>query len=176
MKFLKISSEEKELQFAYLIGLWLIFTILFIVICFSGYSNAEIRGAKIVMEDISETNNLQNEQLLNIKHIDSLSQLLTMFNPENKQSYLESSIIFELNELKKLYEKKQHDASYSIFMKTHNLYSMLYYDKKAAWNTINNTTFLNKNLSDCEIGFQQNQNNITIQDALNNSANNANKE
>jgi len=94
-----------------------------------------------------------------------------MFNPENKQSYLESSIIFELNELKKLYEKKQNDASYSIFMKIHNLYSMLYYDKKAAWNTINNTSFLNKNLSDCEIGFQQNQNNLTIQDALNNSAN-----
>ena len=40
-----------------------------------------------------------------------------------------------------------------------------------SWNTINNTTFLNKNLSDCEIGFQQNQNNITLQDALNNSAN-----
>jgi hypothetical protein len=171
MRFLKISTEEKSQQFIYLICLWLSFSILFIIICFHGYSNAEIRGAKIVMEDITETNNLQSEQQLNIKHIDSLSQLLTMFNPENKQSYLESSIIFELNELKKLYEKKQNDASYSIFMKIHNLYSMLYYDKKAAWNTINNTSFLNKNLSDCEIGFQQNQNNLTIQDALNNSAN-----
>ena len=171
MKFFKISTEEKGLQFAYLIGLWFFFTILFVFICFHDYSNSEIRGAKIVMEDIEEVNNFQKEQQLNIKHIDSLSQLLTMFNPENKQSYLESSIIFELNELKKLYEKKHADASYSIFMKIHSLYSMHYYDKKAAWNTINNTAFLNKNLSDCEIGFQQNQNNITLQDALNNSAN-----
>jgi len=169
MKFLKISTEEKGLQFAYLIALWIFFTILFIFICFHDYSNVEIRGAKLVIEDISETNNQQSEQRLNVKHVDSLSHLLTMFNPENKQSYLESSIIFELNELKKLYEKKQNDPSYSIFMKTHNLYSMLYYDKKAAWNTINNTFFLNKNLNDCEIGFQQNQNNLTIQDALNNS-------
>jgi len=169
MRFLKISNEEKGLQLVYLIVLWIFFSTLFIIICFHDYSNIEIRGAKIVMEDINEINNFQNEQQLNIKHIDSLSQLLTMFNPENKQSYLESSIIFELNELKKIYEKKQDNTSYSIFMKTHNIYSMLYYDKKAAWNTINNTVFLNKNLSDCEIGFQQNQNNLTIQDALNNS-------
>lgn len=171
MKFFKISSEEKGLQFAYLIGLWFFFTILFIIICFHNYSNAEIRGAKIVMEEIAEVNILQNEQHLNIKHIDSLSQLLTVFTPENKQSYLESSIIFELNELKKNYENKKNNAVYSFFMKSYNLYSMLYYDKKASSNTINNIIFLNKNLSDCEIGFQQNQNNITIQDALNNSTN-----
>ena len=76
MKFFKISTEEKGLQFAYLITLWIVFTILFIFICFHNYSNMEIRGAKIVIEDITETNNLQNEQLINIKHVDSLSHLL----------------------------------------------------------------------------------------------------
>lgn len=172
MNFFKISSEEKILQLVYLVGLWAFFSILFILICFHDHSNIEIRGAKIVMEDISEINSSQTERQLNIKHIDSLSHLLSMFNPENKQSYLESSINFELTELKKLYEKKQSDPSYSIFMKIHNLYSMHYYDKKASWNTINNTAFLNKNLNDCEIGFQQNQNNINLQDALNNSINN----
>jgi len=64
MRFLKISTEEKSQQFIYLICLWLSFSILFIIICFHGYSNAEIRGAKIVMEDITETNNLQSEQQL----------------------------------------------------------------------------------------------------------------
>lgn len=171
MKYLKINAEEKIVQFAYILILWFSFSLLFIFVCFYDYTKPEIRGGNILMEEIEEINKTQYEQGLNIKHIDSLSRLLAMYNPENKQSYLESSIIFELNELKKIYEKKQKEPSYSIYMKVYGLYNMMYYDKKASWNTINNTNFLKKNLGDCEIGFQQNQNNITLQEVLENSAN-----
>ena len=171
MKNLKINTDEKVLQFSYILILWFVFSMLFIYVCFHEYTKPEIRGANILMEEMDEISATQQEQSLNIKHIDSLSKLLTMYNPENKQSYLESSIIFELSELKKTYEKKQTDPSYSIYMKINNLYSMMYFDKKASWNTINNTNFLKKNLSDCEIGFQQNQNNITLQEAISNNTN-----
>jgi hypothetical protein len=171
MKYLKINAEEKVVQFGYILILWLSFSMLFIFVCFHDYTKPQIRGANILMEEIEEINTAQYEQSMNIKHIDSLSRLLALYNPENKQSYLESSIVFELNELKKTYEKKQKDPSYSIYMKINNLYNMMYYDKKASWNTINNTNFLKKNLSDCEIGFQQNQNNITLQEVLEKSAN-----
>lgn len=171
MKHLKINTEEKAVQFVYILILWLSFSILFIYACFHDYSKSQIRGANILMEEIDEINAAQYEQSINIKHIDSLSRLLALYNPENKQSYLESSIVLELNELKKTYEKKQKDPSFSIYMKINNLYSMMYFDKKASWNTINNTNFLKKNLNDCEIGFQQNQNNITLQEVLENSAN-----
>ena len=117
MKHLKINTEEKAVQFGYILILWLSFSILFIYVCFHDYSKSQIRGANILMEEIDEINAAQYEQSINIKHIDSLSRLLALYNPENKQSYLESSIVLELNELKKTYEKKQKDPSFSIYMK-----------------------------------------------------------
>ena len=63
----------------------------------------------------------------------------------------------------------------AIYLQIADLYEMYYFDKKATWVSSNNNNFLKKNLADCEIGFQQAQNNLTIQEALRNNNNNNNK-
>jgi hypothetical protein len=166
MGIFKISAEEKQVQLIYLGGLWVLMSALFIWVCFGDSDVQEVRGKEIVLEHIAQKNNILDEQRLNLKHIDSLNRMLTAYNPENKQVYLESGITYELDELQKAYEKKKDHPHYKVYMQVNNLYSMLYFDKKAIWNSSNNKKFLEKNLASCEVGFQQLQNQIGLQEAL----------
>jgi len=167
MKIFKISAEEKTIQYIYLICLWVLFSTVFVLIFFNNHTHEEIQGAKLIVDRIEEKKSEQHDQIFKKKHIDTLRLLLSQYTQENNQSYIESSISYELNEIKKSYDhtKKEQSIS-SIYYLTNIFYSTLFYDKKATWNTINNCDFLKKNLSECEIGFQQNQNNITLQEAL----------
>lgn len=172
MKIFKISAEEKTIQYIYLICLWVLFSTVFVLIFFNDHTHEEIRWAKLIVDKIEEKKAEQYDQIFKKKHIDTLRLLLSQYTQENNQSYIESSISYELNEIKKSYNQAKKESWIpSIYSQTNSFYSTLFYDKKAAWNTINNCVFLKKNLSECEIGFQQNQNNITLQEALQNTDN-----
>lgn len=166
MKNFKINYKEKVIQYSYLIILWVSFSTTFISILFYDHNFEDAGDANSIMEQIDKKNNMKHLQITDTKHLDTLRLLLSQYNPENKQAYLESSILYELNEMKKIQNKNHHVFFDDTYLPINNLYSMAYYDKKATYNTINNTNFLKKNLSECEIGFQQNQNNITLQEAL----------
>lgn len=153
------------MQFIYIVGLWFIFSVLFILVCFDTSTTEDIRGAHIIMDNISEIKKDHSEQLLNIKHIDTLRLLLSQYNPTTNQSYVESSITYEINELNKIYSNTKETKS-SIYAQLSNYYAMVLFDKKANSTILKNCEYLKTNLNECEIGFQQNQNNINLQEAL----------
>ncbi|WMJ71889.1 type VI secretion system TssO [Cytophagaceae bacterium ABcell3] len=168
MKFLKISSEEKKLQLAYLASLWLGLTIVFMLVFLSNYESEPLEDKDAIAEKVAAKNKLVAELKGNLKHLDSLKVMLAGFNPEVKQVHLESSINYELKALEKLWQSDQELGSHNTYMQAATFYSMLYYDKKAVVNTVNNKAFLKKNLEECEVGFQQNRNNLSLQEVLNN--------
>jgi hypothetical protein len=163
---LKISKEERKIQFVYLLGFWLVFSFLFCYVCFFHYSKSEIRSKELVIEKINQENDLLKNQYQSAAHVDSLSKMLLLYQPATSQVYLENNINFELEELKKIYEAKKNDPNYKIFNQLYVFNSMQFFDKKATWNSTNNIAFLKKNLEDCEIGFQQKQDNLNIKNAL----------
>jgi hypothetical protein len=160
MNLFKISTEEKNVQLIYLVVLWVFTTILFWFVCFNKFETKEVRGMHVVLEQLEEQKIIAQEQKINEKHVDTLNRMLMQFNPGTSQVYLESGINYELAELRKAY------------LQIADLFEMYYFDKKATWVSTNNSNSLKKNLADCEIGFQQTQNNITLQEALNNNKNN----
>jgi hypothetical protein len=163
---LKISREEKSIQFIYLLAFWVVTTIVFCIACFHNYSTTEVRSKYLIVDQINKQNIILKEQQNNLAHIDSLNKMLLIYNPSTSLVYLESSINYELDELKKIYEQKKADKSYKIFNELTGFYSMQFFDKKATWNSTNNSAFLKKNLEECEIGFQQKQDNLNIKNAL----------
>lgn len=165
MKLFKISQEEKTAQFIYIIVLWISFSSLFIVICFDSSSLSEIKEAHIVIDQIDQINKDYAEQLLNVRHIDTLRFLLSQYNPGSNHSYIESGITYEINELNKIHITKNLTES-NIYTQLSNYYTMVLFDKKANSNAIKNCDYLKSNVNECEIGFQQNQNNITLQEAF----------
>jgi hypothetical protein len=163
---LRISKEEKKIQFVYLLALWLIFSFVFCYVCFFNYSKSEVRSKEIVIEKINQQNVLLKSQYESVAHVDSLCKMLLLYQPSTSQVYLENNITFELEELKKIYEAKKGDEEYKIFNQLYVFNSMQFYDKRATWNATNNSAFLKKNLEECEIGFQQKQDNLNIKNAL----------
>lgn len=163
---LKISKEERKIQFIYLLGFWLVLSFLFCYVCFFNYSKSEIRSKELVIEKIDLENDLLKSQLQSVAHVDSLAKMLLMYQPATSQVYLENNINFELEELKKIYEAKKADPNYKIFNELYVFNSMQFFDKKHIWNSTNNVAFLKKNLEDCEIGFKQKQENLNIINAL----------
>jgi hypothetical protein len=172
MNLFKISTEEKNVQLIYLVVLWVFTTILFWFVCFHKFETKEVRGMHVVLEQLEEQKIIAQEQKINEKHVDTLNRMLMQFNPGTSQVYLESAINNELADLRKAYEKKKSNLGYRVYLQIADLFEMYYFDKKATWVSTNNSNSLKKNLADCEIGFQQTQNNITLQEALNNNRNN----
>ena len=70
------------------------------------------------------------------------------------------------HKLKKIIDAKKNDPNYHVFNQLYVFNSMQFFDKKAIWNATNNIASLKKNLQDCEIGFQQKQDNLNIKNAL----------
>lgn len=165
MKFLKISTEEKNIQFIYIICLWCFFSVLFVLISFDRSTTHDIRGSHIILQNLSKIKEDQAEQLLNIKHIDTLRLLLSQYNPTTNQSYTESSIVYEINELNKIYNSSKQKKS-NIYTQLAQYYNMVLFDKNANATIVKNCDYLKNNLNECEIGFQQNQNNINLQEVL----------
>jgi len=123
------------------------------------------------MIQIEENENEQNQENSNIKHLDSLALLLSLYNEKNINSHIQSNIIYELNEIKKRHSTISKSNNSGIYLQANDFYSALFYDKKAIYSTLNNIIFLKENLNQCEIGFQQNQNNITLLETLQNNSN-----
>lgn len=164
----KISSEEKSIQLTYLLLFWLATSLVFYFALFHDYSLPEVRSKHLVLAQIEKQNAILKDQNSYVQHIDSLTIMLQQFNPSTSQVYLESSINYELEELRKVFEAKKTDPNYKIFNQLDLFFSMQFYDKKATWISTSNLEFLKRNLEECEIGFQQKQNNLQIQEALNN--------
>ncbi len=163
---LKISKEERKIQFIYLLVFWSALSVVFCYVCFSGYSRSEIRSKELVIEKINSENELLKSQMAIAVHIDSLQKMLMLYQPSTSQVFLENNINYELEELKKIYEAKKADINYKIFNQLYVFNSMQFFDKKAIWNATNNIAFLKNNLQDCEIGFQKKQDNLNIKNAL----------
>lgn len=162
----KISREERKIQFIYLLVFWLVLSFVFCYACFFNYSRSEIRSKELVIEKINLENALLKSQFESSVHVDSLSKMILQYQPSTSQVYLENNINYELDELKKIYDAKKNDPNYRIFNQLYAFSSMQFFDKKAIWNSTNNIAFLKKNLEDCEIGFQQKQDNLNIKNAL----------
>lgn len=169
MKLFKTSWEEKKIQMVYLTLLWLGLSAVFSMIFLKDYQTTPVLGKEIVLEEITKRKSMAAEYKLNLRHVDSLRIHLEVFDPEIRQISLENRIQQELEEIKQAYQNKKDHSSYKIFMQTADYYSMLFYDKQAISNAVSNAGFLKKNLEDCEIGFQQAQNNINLQEALKNN-------
>ena len=165
----KLSREEKNLQTIYLFVLWIFFTALFSYVCFNNFPLKQTTDRDHVLSGIALQKLSFQEQKALDKHIDTLTKMLQQFNPGVSQVYLESAINYELEEIKRAYEKNELPGNHALFSQLKELYSMYYFDKKATWNTVSNTNFLKKNLQDCEVGFQQAQNAISLQNALQNN-------
>lgn len=163
---LKISKEEKMIQFVYLLIFWVIMGTLFCYVCFFNYSLPELRTKYLVLERINQQKNILDEQQKYLIHLDSLNRMLQQYNPSTKQVSFESNINYELDELRRIYDRKKSDPGYKIINQLTFFYSMEFFDKKASWNSTNNSSFLKKNLEDCEIGFQKIQDNLNIKNAL----------
>ncbi|HTF81166.1 MAG TPA: type VI secretion system TssO [Cytophagales bacterium] len=166
MNLFKISTEEKNVQLVYLVVLWVFTTLLFWYVCFKGHETKEVRGMHVILEQINEQKIVAQEQKINEKHLDTLNKMLMQYNPGTSQVYLESGISYELAELRKAYEKKKNNVGYRVYHQVADLYEMYYFDKKGTWVSVNNNNSLKKNLENCEIGFRQLQDNITLQEAL----------
>ena len=163
---LKISPEEKKIQFIYLFVFWLLLTCLFCYVCFHNYSGTEIRSKELVIARIDTENTILQSQFESAAKIDSLGKMLLNYQPSTNQVSLENNIENELKELKEIYEAKKTDPAYNVFNQLYVFYSMHFFDKKAIWNSSNNIANLKKNLEDCEIGFKQKQDNLNIKNAL----------
>ena len=164
---LKISREEKKIQFIYLIAFWLMMSVLFCYVCFYNYPKPEIRSKEIVIAKINEQNKLLKKQLESAVHVDSLSAKIMQYQPATSQVYLESSINAELEDLKTIYEAKKEDGNYKVFNQLYIFYSMQLFDKKAISNSTNNAADFKKSLDDCTIGFRQNQETLMRNTLLN---------
>ncbi len=168
---LKISKEEKKIQFIYLLTFWVVMGVLFCYVCFHNYSNVEIRSKELIIAEINKKNTVFKSQLDNVSYVDSLSRWVALYQPSTSQVSLTNSISTELEELKKIYEAKRTDANYKIFNQLYVFYSMPFFDKKATWNSTNNTTALKKELDNCMIGFKQKQDNLNLKNVLSSQAN-----
>lgn len=166
MRILKISKEERKIQFIYLIALWLFLGGLFCYVCFNSYDVNEIRSKEMVIAKIDTENSILKSQFESAVRIDSLRKILLQYQPSTSQVSLENNIESELKELRDIYESKKADPTYKIFNQLYVFYSMNFFDKKAIWNSTNNITNLKKNLEDCEIGFKQKQDNLNLKNAL----------
>lgn len=163
---LKISREEKKIHFIYLLMFWLFLSSLFCYVCFYNYSSTEIRSKELIINKIHTENAILKTQFESAARIDSLGKMLLQYQPSTNQVSLENNIDNELKELKEIYEAKKADPTYKVFNQLYVFYSMHFFDKKAIWNSSNNVSNLKKNLEDCEIGFKQKQDNLTIKNAL----------
>lgn len=148
----KISKEERKIQFIYLLVLWIAFSLVFSYVCFFRYPKTEIRSQELVIEKINDENKILKSQLENAIHIDSLTRMLSSYDPSTSQVSLENNIEFELGELKTIIEARKTDPRYTIFRQLHEINSMQYYDKKEIWNSKNRFNSLEKNLEDCNVG------------------------
>ena len=97
---------------------------------------------------------------------DSINKLITTYQPGSEKMFHESSLNYELEELRRGYITNTNKEEYKILHQLDDFYSNQFFDKKAIGNSLKNAEFLKKNLDDCEIGFQQTQNSIQLQEAL----------
>jgi hypothetical protein len=167
----KISKEEKKIQFIYLLVLWILVSLLFCYVCFFNYPKSEIRSREIVIEQINRENKVLKSQLENLKYIDSLENKIRQYDPATSQATQAISIEFELKHLKKIYNAKKADSTYRVLNQVYEINYMQYQDKTAIANFKENISALNTSLSNCMIGFNNNETKLNLQKAISQGSN-----
>ena len=120
------------------------------------FTRKEIAADK--MERIRQFRSVQSEQAVIVEAVNSM---ISVFDPNVQASYIENDINYYLNNIRSLYEKSNYDSRFKIFYHTADFYNMWFADKRELWNRSVNISDFKKNLEDCLIGIQREQNELT---------------
>jgi hypothetical protein len=163
---LKISKEERKIQLIYLMAFWIAFSVVFCYVCFFNYPRTDIRSKNLVLEKINAENALLKSQFENAAHLDSLSNMLRLYDPATSQVAQKTNIDIELRSLKNIYEARKDNEDYKIFNQLYLFNRMQLFDKQATWSSKNNALSLKKNREDCEIGFKEKKASLNLKNAI----------
>lgn len=166
----KISKEERKIQFIYLLVLWIAISLLFCFVCFFNYPETEVRSQELVIEKINNENKILKSQLESEIHIDSLSRMLSHYDPSSSQVTLESNIGYELDALKMIADAKKADPRYTVFLQLYQLNQIQYFDKKEIWNSQDRFNSMEKLLADCNDGIKTKQDRLNVKEAISSQA------
>ncbi len=155
-------AKERKYLIIYLLVFYILISTIFFKATYTNYKFPEQKNL--------QSFNFKNETLLDVEKYealsDSINKLITIYEPGSKKMLHESTLNYELEELRKDYNTNTNKEDYKILHQLDDFYSNQFFDKKAIENSIKNSEFLKKNLEECEIGFKQTQNSIQLQEAL----------
>lgn len=150
------NKREKTIAFVYVCVFFVVTTVICCVSLVYYQSSDNIKDEKtFAISKMDRIRSYQDMQSQEMKMIDSLYNLIKVFNPDVNASYVESDIKFYITDLKNTYNKNSHDGRYKIFLQVSNFYNMWFNDKMKLWAKRKNIGTFKQKLEECEIGLQK---------------------
>lgn len=150
------NAKEKTIAFIYVTLVFLVVTLLCCVALFYyNETSSTYQHKEYVINKMDRVRHFQVMQSKQVEVKDSIFNKIKDFKPSVNASYEENDIKFFLNEVKHIYEERNYDERYKIFLQYSNFYNMWFADKKELWSKKENVVAFKRNLEECEIGLNK---------------------
>lgn len=116
----------------------------------------------ITIKKMNRIKEHQSTQANMAEFCDSLYYRIDHFNPDIQASYEENDIKFLINDVRLTYTNNSWDKRRKIFAQIANFYDNWLIDKKELWSKKENIDSFEKNLEECKIGIDKNNESLKL--------------
>lgn len=155
MSMVKLSVKDRQEQFLFLIGIFLVSMGLLGFGFFYDSGEQQKISKEVLMESLSRDMEFEETVKVQRATIDTAYKEITVFDPNVRAAFLENDIKNTLSSIKSNYDRKAFDLRYKSFLQVSTLYNMLFFNRRELKGNNNDLENLKKSLEDCKLSVRQ---------------------
>lgn len=151
----KISVKDRQEQFLFLIGIFLVCMGLLGFGFFYDSGEQQKISKEVLMESLSQDMEFEETVKVQRATIDTAYKEIIVFDPNVRAAFLDNDIKNTLSSIKSNYDRKAFDLRYKSFLQVSTLYNMLFFNRRELKGNNNDLENLKKSLEDCKLSVRQ---------------------
>jgi len=155
MSMVKLSVKDRQEQFLFLIGIFLVSMGLLGFGFFYDSGEQQKISKEVLMESLSRDMEFEETVKVQRATIDTAYKEIIVFDPNVRAAFLENDIKNTLSSVKSNYDRKAFDLRYKSFLQVSTLYNMLFFNRRELKGNNNDLENLKKSLEDCKLSVRQ---------------------
>lgn len=152
---IKLSVKDRQEQFLFLIGIFLVSMGLLGFGFFYDSGEQQKISKEVLMESLSRDMEFEETVKVQRATIDTAYKEIIVFDPNVRAAFLENDIKNTLSSIKSNYDRKAFDLRYKSFLQVSSLYNMLFFNRRELKGNNNDLENLKKSLEDCKLSVRQ---------------------
>ncbi|KPE50273.1 type VI secretion system transmembrane protein TssO [Chryseobacterium indologenes] len=152
-----LSKKERHYQFFYLILMLLVAMIFLGIIFLKGFDSPFSDEDIIAIQKLEKKKEFERQQKLLQPRIDSTYSIINKMSGTAPEPYIEQEISIGINDIGNHFDDGVTDIRKEAYPQIVKFYKMYFEDKRALSTTTETLQKLEKDLTDCQIGFKNKQ-------------------